>query len=67
MSRRRSSSQQTNRVVVGWTEVWSTTPETGFEQEGSVPLTLPRITARFENGRYRLRERKPLERRGAQS
>jgi hypothetical protein len=47
-------------VTVGWVEVWSTTPDTGFEHEGSVPLKLPRITARYEGGRYRLRQRKAL-------
>jgi hypothetical protein len=57
---RRTSSQQPNSVVVGWVEVWSTTPAQGFTAEGTVPLKLPRITARFEDGHYRLRERKPL-------
>lgn len=60
MTRRRMPSQGQNKVVVGWTEVWSTTPGEGFEREGVVPLSLPRLTARFENGRYRLRERKAL-------
>ena len=57
---RRTSSQQPNSVVVGWVEVWSTTPTQGFTAEGTVPLKLPRITARFEGGHYRLRERKAL-------
>jgi hypothetical protein len=59
VSTRRVRSKAQSSVVVGWTEVWSTSPD-GFVHEGSVPLTLPRITARYENGRYQLRERKPL-------
>ena len=58
--KRRTSSQQQNNVVVGWVEVWSTTPGEGFAVEGTVPLSLPRLTARFEDGHYRLRERKSL-------
>lgn len=41
-------------MVVGWVEVWSTTPD-GFAVEGVVPLKLPRKTAR-------LRKRKSLPR-----
>lgn len=60
MSRRRVQTHAQSEVVVGWVEVWSTTPTEGFAVEGTVPLKLPRIIARFEDGHYRLRERKAL-------
>jgi hypothetical protein len=60
MTRRRVQSHAQSEVVVGWVEVWSTTPTEGFSVEGTVPLKLPRITARFEDGHYRLHERKAL-------
>lgn len=62
MSRRRVQTHAQSEVTVGWVEVWSTTPAAGFTAEGTVPLKLPRMTARFEGGRYRLRERKALAR-----
>jgi hypothetical protein len=55
--KRRTSSQQQNNVVVGWVEVWSTTPGEGFAVEGVVPLKLSRLTARR-------RKRKPLAAQG---
>jgi len=57
VSRRRVRSRVSSRVVVGWTEVWSTTAD-GFEHEGSVPLERPRMRLELADGRYRLRERK---------
>ena len=61
MSRRRVRSRVSSRVVVGWTEVWSTTAD-GFEHEGSVPLERPRVRLEVtQDGRYRLRARAPIE------
>jgi hypothetical protein len=60
--------RQKQAVVVGWVEVWTNTVDELTCE--SVPLELPRLTARFEDGRYRLRERKSLvlpDRRGAVS
>lgn len=65
MSRRRVRSRVSARVVVGWTEVWSTTAD-GFEHEGSVPLERPRMRLELADGRYRLRARAPIEMREVQ-
>jgi hypothetical protein len=59
VSRRKVLTHAQSQIVTGWTEVWTSTPD-GFEHEGSVPLRQPRLVARFDNGRYRLRERKAL-------
>jgi hypothetical protein len=60
VSRRKVLTHAQSQIVTGWTEVWTSTPDNGFAREGSVPLKQPRLVARFDNGRYRLRERKAL-------
>ena len=61
--RRRPASQA--NVVVGWVEVWTISADELVREE--VQLELPRMTPRFEEGRYRLRERKSLPRMEAES
>lgn len=58
MSKRRVQTHAAAEVTVGWVEVWTLGPEQLVRE--TAPLKLPSVTARFEGGRYRLRQRKAL-------